>query len=141
MKQVDLNDLIRKAEDRKLALRQNKGAEYTRGDADVLANFKRVASGVGLSPLQVWWVYFHKHVDALASFVRTGAEASDEGIEGRVDDLQVYLDLVRGLIAEHKTPAVPAAATKLDEVFAAMRADGQGLTLGQETSIRTAVGR
>lgn len=109
MNKADFNQIVRQAEDRKLALRQNKGTEYTRGDDDVLANFKRVSAGVGLSPLQVWWVYFHKHVDALASFVRLGVEASDEGIEGRIDDLQVYLDLCRGLVAEHKAAKAKAA--------------------------------
>lgn len=98
----ELETLLRQAADRKLKLRTNKGQEYTRGDDDVLANFKRVGAGVGIIPLKVWWIYFHKHVDALANFIRTGAEASDEGIEGRIDDLQVYLDLGRGLIKEHK---------------------------------------
>lgn len=112
MNSMRLNELIRMAEARKLALRMNKGQEYTRGDADVLANFKRVGSSMALDPLKVWWIYFHKHVDALANFVRTGTEASDEGIEGRIDDLQVYLDLGRGLVEEHKAARALEAAQK-----------------------------
>lgn len=102
MKQYELNSLMQQSEERKIKLRFGKGQEYTRGDDDVLINFKRVAAGSGMTPLQVWFVYFHKHVDAMANFVRTGTEASDEGIEGRIDDMQVYLDLARGLVKELK---------------------------------------
>ncbi len=96
------NQLVRQAEVRKLELRVNKGEEYTRGAPDVLANFKRVAEGTGLTPLQVWYVYFAKHIDAIANYIRTGKEASNEPIFGRIDDSQVYLDLLRGLVTEHQ---------------------------------------
>ena len=97
-----LNALVKQSEQRRLELRVQKGEEYTRGEEDVLSNFKRVGGGLHLTPLQVWWVYFHKHIDALASFIRTGKEASSESIEGRIDDLHVYLDLVYGLVNEEK---------------------------------------
>ncbi len=102
MKALELNALVSKSESRRLELRVQKGEEYTRGEEDVLSNFKRVAAGLGLSPLQVWWVYFHKHIDALASFIRLSEERSNEPIEGRIDDLHVYLDLCYGLVKEEK---------------------------------------
>lgn len=143
-----LNELCRQAEDRKLALRENKGAEYTRGDLDPLSNFKRVAAGLDSTPLAVWWVYFHKHIDALASFIKTGREASDEGIEGRIDDLQVYLDLVRGLIHEHKAGKFDTILQENQQAYIVeslrvintqMSKDGQGLTQGQFDTIKQAL--
>lgn len=97
-----LNELVRQAEERKIGLRLKKGEEYTRGADDVLANFKRVAEGTGVTPLQCWFVYFGKHIDAIANYVRTGVEKSDEGIEGRIDDAEVYLMLLRGLVYENQ---------------------------------------
>lgn len=109
MKADELNALERQAAARMVELRAQKGKEYTRGDADVLANFKRVGRElVGITITAdnaaaiVWFVYFHKHFDALASFIRNGAESSNEGIEGRIDDMQVYLTLQRGIAQELK---------------------------------------
>lgn len=102
MKKERLNTLIRQAEERKLKLRQQKGEEYTRGDEDPLKNFKRVAEGCGLTPMQAWFVYASKHFDAIANYVKTGQQKSDEPIAGRIDDLQVYLDLFRGLVDENE---------------------------------------
>ena len=102
MDQKTLNQLVQQAEERKLFLRTTKGEEYCRGDADPLANFKRVAGGCGLTALQVWFVYASKQWDGIASFVKNGKILSNEDIEGRADDMQVYLDLFRGLVYEHK---------------------------------------
>jgi len=69
-----------------------KGQDYTRGDDDRLANFKRIARDIGCSPLLVWYVYFAKHIDAIASFVKTGKVESEE-LRGRFIDARNYLAL------------------------------------------------
>ena len=97
-----LNALVRASEDRMLQLEVQKGEEYVRGSGDRLANFKRIAESLGLTPLQVWAVYANKHWDALLNYIRTGSVKSNEPIESRVDDLTVYLRLLRGLIVEHE---------------------------------------
>lgn len=97
-----LNALHTAAEARMLRLELTKGEEYTRGSDDRLANFKRVADAFGITTRQAWGVYFHKHIDSVFNYVKTGREASDEPIEGRIDDLVVYLKLFRGIVAEHK---------------------------------------
>jgi len=79
-----------------------KGVEYTISSDDKLANFKRVATRVGLNPLNVAMIYTLKHVDSLCNFVKTGKEASDEGIEGRIMDIQNYMDLIRAIILEQR---------------------------------------
>lgn len=83
-----------------------KGGEYS-GDADRLANFKRNAEALGLDPLQVWAVYAAKHWDSLMTFLKdlqTGTlRPRSESIEGRADDLLVYLMLFKGLIHDRQT--------------------------------------
>lgn len=80
-----------------------KGGEYA-GSEDRLANFKRGAALVGVTPLQVAFIYASKHYDGIASFVRTAAEGtprlSSEPIEGRFDDLINYCLLMKALVRE-----------------------------------------
>lgn len=99
MKQSELDDIVLEAAQRRSDLARRKGSEYTRGNEDVLVHFKRAAEKAGVTPLQAWLIFFGKHADAIASYCRTGSVAS-EPIESRIDDAQVYLDLLRGLVAE-----------------------------------------
>ncbi len=86
-----------------------KGGEYA-GEGDRLANFKRGAALVGVTPLQTLFIYLSKHYDGVASYVRTEAAGktrpSSEPIEGRLDDLINYCILAKALIAEAKDAAV-----------------------------------
>lgn len=77
-----------------------KGADYS-SDADRLANFKRLADRLGMHDMQVWAVYFIKHIDAILTYCRTLAVQS-ENIRGRFADARNYLDLGLALIEEHK---------------------------------------
>lgn len=105
MNSAGLEEIKQAAEERKASLRRDKGAEYTQGDVDVLANFKKGGLDLRIPAMQVWWIYYKKHQDAILSFIIHGQEFSTEPIEGRIDDAQVYLDLLRGLVAEHKAAA------------------------------------
>lgn len=78
---------------------RTKGAEYTQGDR--LDNFKRTAIELGISPKKVLWVLLKKHLDSIASYIKTDQVLS-EPIEGRIMDARVYLSLLRGLIEEEK---------------------------------------
>lgn len=79
-------------------INKTKGHDYA-GDEDALRNFKEQAAELGLSPEQVWGVFFGKHLKAIHTYVREGAVAS-EPIEGRVHDAILYLFLLLGLIKE-----------------------------------------
>ncbi len=120
MTKEEFQKILDEAKDRRVALRQDKGTEYTQGDADVLKNFKTGGRDLDLSAMQVWWIYYKKHQDAVLSFIKHGHEFSTEPVDGRIDDMQVYLDLLRGLVAEHKAANVPyvstAEATNAEEV-------------------------
>lgn len=81
----------------------SKGREYTIGSDDKLRNFKMVAEASNLTPMQVWQVYFMKHIASIYNYIKDGVEASNEPIEGRIMDARNYLALLRGLIHEQKS--------------------------------------
>lgn len=89
------------AELRKLS--ELKGGEYA-GDSDRLANFRRNGANLGVPMELVWAVYAGKHWDAIQQYVQdlnTGKQRERlEGIEGRVDDLIVYLMLFKAMTDE-----------------------------------------
>lgn len=69
MNQTQLTKVIEDTLASTSALLISKGAEYA-SDNDRLDNFKKNATLLGLSPLQVWSVYAFKHVDAIQSYMR-----------------------------------------------------------------------
>jgi len=76
-----------------------KGKDYTRSNEDRLHNFKSIAKELNLDPLQIWYVYFRKHIDAIAAYIITG-KVESESIVGRFIDAHNYLDLGLALIAD-----------------------------------------
>lgn len=73
---------------------------YTIGSEDVLKNFKRVADRLGLTPMQVWGVYFLKHVDSLTAYAKDKDIPQAEAMIGRFADAMNYLDLGYALMKE-----------------------------------------
>lgn len=71
----------------------SKRPSYTQGNPDVLKNFKAVAERVGMTPLQVWGVYFNKHIDSINSFVKDEKIHQAEPMEERFCDALNYLML------------------------------------------------
>lgn len=86
-----------------LRLNETKGRDYTRGGDDAFDNFRRHAAELGLAPEQVWAVYANKHWDAVMTFIRNIADDGyqpSEAVDGRIDDLILYLFLLREMIHE-----------------------------------------
>jgi len=81
-------------------LSATKGEEYANDDNEALANFKRGAA-IGVRPDQKCAIFFGKHYDSILSFIRRGKVFS-EPIEGRVDDLILYLILFKAIVIESK---------------------------------------
>lgn len=81
-----------------------KGGEYA-GDDDRLANFRRNAQALGLPMESIWAVYCAKHWDAVMQYIQdqnTGkTRARLESIEGRVDDIIVYMILFKAMLDEN----------------------------------------
>jgi len=76
---------------------------YTMGSADVLANFKRVAQRLGITPAQAWGTYFLKHIDALVAIMTQPDLPVAEAAPGRFADALNYLRLGYALWAEERT--------------------------------------
>ena len=105
MKAQKFYDTIEELIDECLEIMKAKGLAYS-GKDDSFANFKRVAKNLSMSQYQVWYVYFAKHLDSLASWIRE--EYSDsEPITGRIKDLINYLFLLYGMIKEKKGIGCP----------------------------------
>ena len=79
---------------------QEKRPEYTEGKTDVLANFKQVAEELGLSPMEVWYVYFRKHISSIVSYVKNPNIQLSEPIFGRIKDVMNYMELLAALAKE-----------------------------------------
>ena len=79
-----------------------KRIEYTesRGDEDVLANFKATGYDLNLNPLQVLGIFMKKHWSSIINYIKTGKVYSEEDIDGRIMDLIQYLELTYACIKE-----------------------------------------
>lgn len=110
--------------DQKVLL-QHKGQDYA-GDGDRLANFKRLAEALGLTPLQIWAVYFTKHVDALTQLSKTGMLKS-EPPRGRFLDVANYAILGAALFSEAE--AMPPAMSELGAPGTVIETDKNGRPL------------
>lgn len=94
-------------------LTASKGVEYSNSD-DQLANFKRLATELGLSPEAVNLVFLTKHLDSIKHYVRNdGKQSSSEPIHGRIDDAILYLILLKSLIIEQQTEHAEAVMSTL----------------------------
>jgi hypothetical protein len=82
-----------------VAMKDTKGKEYAHSE-DRFANFNRLASGLGLSNVQIAWVYAMKHKDSIESYIKDAKTYSGETIRGRIVDLITYLTLIGGMIEE-----------------------------------------
>src|SRR2546428_3074832 len=76
----------------------HKGADYSDGGGR-LSNFKVNAARLDMTPVQVWAIYFIKHINAIETFVKKG-KLSSEPIESRIDEAINYLILLRALVKE-----------------------------------------
>ena len=90
-----------------------KRVEYTesRGDEDVLANFKATAVDLELDPLQILATFMKKHWSSIINFIKTGKVFSDEDVLGRIQDLIQYLELTAACITEKR-----ALKNKIDHI-------------------------
>jgi hypothetical protein len=80
-------------------LRKAGQMEYAGKDQPAFANFERLATDTGVSREQVLWVYAMKHRDGIANFLK-GHRSQREDVRGRINDLIVYLCLLRGMLDE-----------------------------------------
>lgn len=81
-----------------------KGNSYA-GNKDTLANFKRNAERLGLTPFQVLSVYWNKHVDSINNAIQQSPDYpvdTTEGLRGRVIDNINYSLLLLCLLEDQE---------------------------------------
>lgn len=96
MTTIDFDKLRQGLAEQRENIALRKRPEYTEGNADVLNNFKVVAAELGITPKQVWYVYFRKHIASISQYCSGNINLS-EPIEGRIADAMNYLDLLNAL--------------------------------------------
>ena len=70
-----------------------KQPEYTNKSIDVLNNFKQTAKSIGIQPMEVWAVFFNKHIQAILSHSGDPNMHQAEPIDSRYADALNYLFL------------------------------------------------
>ena len=112
MNRAELDSIITSTFETIVGLSGSKGEEYS-NSADALANFKRNGERIGLDPLQIWHVYASKHYDSICTFIKDIATGkvrnTSEPIEGRIDDLILYLIILKGLKQDKENESKPKA--------------------------------
>lgn len=102
MSREQFQDIAHKTMKELQHLSETKGREYTRGGADALDNFRRHGERYGVPSELVWAIYAGKHWDAIETYVRDVTEGTSrqrsEPIEGRINDMILYLLLFKGIL-------------------------------------------
>lgn len=106
MKRTTFIALLNQTHATMAGLTNTKGQEYSRSDDDQLANFKRLAEDVGISPEAVCLVYLTKHLDSIKHHIKHPFKALSEPIEGRIDDAILYLILMKGLFYDRYSSVI-----------------------------------
>jgi len=83
------NYILEKAQD----IMDAKQPEYTNKSIDVLKNFKSTAKSIGIQPMEVWAVFFNKHIQAILSHSGDPNMHQAEPIDSRYADALNYLFL------------------------------------------------
>lgn len=81
---------------------EGKREDYTKGDEDVLKNFKNQAKELGITPEVSLAVHMEKQFSAVLNYIKTEGESESEPIIKRIGDTINYLELLWGLINEEE---------------------------------------
>lgn len=82
-----------------MELREAGQKEYAHDENEAFSNFNRLADELLLDRKQILWVYAKKHIDGIVSFIK-GHKSQREDVRGRINDLVVYMCILRGMIDE-----------------------------------------
>ena len=102
MNTVEYNQVVKELNEHRLKIISAKRPEYTEGHPDALHNFKVVAEEIGITPEQVWYVYFRKHVASISQYAKAPDKKTAEPIWERISDCINYLEILAALNAEKR---------------------------------------
>jgi hypothetical protein len=72
-------------------IRNAKQPEYTMESEDILNNFKQAAKRAGVSPMQVWSIFFDKQLSSIQAHIKNPNLVQAEPLDSRWADLYNYL--------------------------------------------------
>ena len=80
---------------------RKQGQEEYASSNDAFSNFKEQGKELGMDPKVILWVHAMKHKSGIASYLK-GVKSQRENVRGRINDLIVYLFILRGLLDEEE---------------------------------------
>jgi len=87
---------------------KTKGKAYANNEIDQLDNFKRLGKNLSLHPVIPLMVYTTKHWDSINNYIscriRKEESYDPEDIDGRINDVILYLILLKCLLEEERSP-------------------------------------
>lgn len=96
MSKDQLATVLERVVDEIRGLREAGQREYAGGE-NAFGNFVRLAVETDSTPEKVLWTYAMKHKDGIAAHIR-GHQSQREPVEGRINDLILYLIILRGMV-------------------------------------------
>lgn len=97
------NKIIREFfENRCISILESKGKASASGSEDANKNFKDGAlAEKGIDSVDVWWIYFYKHIARLRNYIVT-REKAGEDLEETLADIVNYACILLTLIEDKK---------------------------------------
>ena len=100
MNQKEFQETKKYILEKALDIMDAKQPEYTNKSIDVLNNFKSTAKSIGIQPMEVWAVFFNKHIQAILSHSGDPNMHQAEPIDSRYADALNYLFLGFAMLVE-----------------------------------------
>ena len=100
MNQKEFQETKKYILEKALDIMDAKQPEYTNKSIDVLNNFKQTAKSIGIQPMEVWAVFFNKHIQAILSHAGDPNMHQAEPIDSRYADALNYLFLGFAMLVE-----------------------------------------
>jgi len=108
--QQDMSNIMEAVFEECRSLRAAGQKEYAGIGRDAFSNFNRVAQMTGLDRKAGLMVYALKHWDGIVHHIQ-GETSQRENVRGRINDLIVYMCLLRGMVDEEEGVKAPTAVT------------------------------
>lgn len=95
---TEYQELREELTNHRLGISNGKRKDYTKGNEDVLHNFKNAGEVLGVTPLVALAVHMEKQFSAVLNYIKTDGKSESEPIINRISDTLNYLELLWGLI-------------------------------------------
>lgn len=96
-------------------LREAGHKEYVHDDSRPFRNFEDTGSKMGVSRYKAWYLMASKHWDGVTAYVG-GHQSQREDVEGRINDLIMYLILLKAMVMEDKGVVIDGATATLEQM-------------------------